>query len=475
MRPISPASPAPQLRPEEVSELLEAEVWRERARAARAVQDMAGADRAIAEAARLAPTDPLTAFLRAQSAYELGHPAATLFAEAVRLWPENPDALRNHALALASEGQLAEAEAVLVRALAARPDWLDGQRVLASLRFSHGDAETYDAGFAEAVRSQPRHQGLWLGWFTLRAQQRDWPAARRILDAAAAQLGETRPLAVARAFLASESGNLAEAQTRLAALTGADDEFLVLCRIRTALRAGNAAAARDLALPLTATRLAGQVWPYLSTAWRMLGDPRAAWLDGDPVLHGILDPGLSTTELAELAALLRRLHTASLPYAEQSVRHGTQTDRSILLRHEPLLGTVRARLMEALRDFVSTLPPPDPRHPLLGKPRGGLQISGSWSVRLGAGGFNVTHSHPVGWLSAVLYVALPDDPGPAPAGALQLGAPPSELGIALPPYAVIPPRVGQLVVFPSILWHGTHPFAAGERLNIAFDVVPTSA
>lgn len=475
MRPISLVSSARLPRPERVSKPLEAEVWRERARAARALQDMVGADKAISEAARLAPNDPLTAFLRAQSAYELGYPAARLFAQAVQLWPENPDVLRNHALALASEGQPDEAEAVLVRALEARPDWLDGQRVLASLRYSHGDAENYDAGFAEAVRSQPRNQGLWLGWFTLRAQQRDWPAAQRILDEAAQHLGETRAFAVARAFLASESGALAEAQARLAGLAGADDEFLVLCRIRTALRAGNAAAARDLALPLTATRLAGQVWPYLSTAWRMLGDPLAAWLDGDPVLHGVLDPGLSTSDLADLAALLRRLHTASLPYAEQSVRHGTQTDRSILLRHEPLFGAVRAKLMEALRDFVRTLPPPDPRHPVLGRPRGNLQISGSWSVRLGAGGFNVTHSHPVGWLSAVLYIALPDDPGPAPAGSLHLGAPPPELGVKLAPYAVIPPRAGHLVVFPSILWHGTYPFTAGERLNIAFDVVPTSA
>jgi hypothetical protein len=81
----------------------------------------------------------------------------------------------------------------------------------------------------------------------------------------------------------------------------------------------------------------------------------------------------------------------------------------------------------------------------------------------------------VGWLSTVLYVALPEDPGPAPAGALHLGAPPPELGVDLASYAVIPPRAGQLVVFPSFLWHGTYPFAAGERLNIAFDVIPTSA
>ena len=67
-----------------MSDPVEAELWRERARRFRAVQDMASADHAIAEAARLAPGDPLTAFLRAQSAYELGYPAAALFAEAVR-------------------------------------------------------------------------------------------------------------------------------------------------------------------------------------------------------------------------------------------------------------------------------------------------------------------------------------------------------------------------------------------------------
>jgi hypothetical protein len=451
---------------------IEAELWRERARTARQVQDMAGADRAMAEAARLAPADPLTAFLRAQSAYELGHPAAHLFAEAVRLWPENPDALRNHALALASEGDLAGAERVLVGALAARPDWLDGQRVLASLRYSHGEAAAYDAGFAAAVRTLPRHQGLWLGWFTLRAQQRDWPTARRILDEAAAQLGETRPIAIARAFLASEAGDLADAQTRLAALAGVEDDFLALCRIRTALRGGDAAGARDLALPLTRTRLAGQVWPYLSTAWRLLGDPAAAWLDGDPLHYTVVDVGFSAAELAELAALLRRLHTAALPYAEQSVRGGTQTDRSLLLRHEPLLAEARIRLMEGVRGAIAALPPHDPRHPVLGRPRDDLRISGSWSVRLGAGGFNVTHSHPVGWLSATFYAVLPDDPGPAPAGALHLGAPPPELGLDLAPLAMIPPRAGHMVVFPSILWHGTVPIAAGERLNIAFDVGP---
>jgi hypothetical protein len=34
----------------------------------------------------------------------------------------------------------------------------------------------------------------------------------------------------------------------------------------------------------------------------------------------------------------------------------------------------------------------------------------------------------------------------------------------------IEPKPGRLVLFPSYFWHGTRPFAAGERLSVAFDV-----
>jgi hypothetical protein len=35
------------------------------------------------------------------------------------------------------------------------------------------------------------------------------------------------------------------------------------------------------------------------------------------------------------------------------------------------------------------------------------------------------------------------------------------------------PKEGQLVIFPSYLWHGTTPFVAEEpRLTLAFDALP---
>ena len=62
--------------------------------------------------------------------------------------------------------------------------------------------------------------------------------------------------------------------------------------------------------------------------------------------------------------------------------------------------------------------------------------------------------------------------GKEPSGWLRFGTPPSELGLDLPPYCDIEPKVGRLILFPSTLWHGTVPFADGERLSIAFDIRP---
>ena len=104
--------------------------------------------------------------------------------------------------------------------------------------------------------------------------------------------------------------------------------------------------------------------------------------------------------------------------------------------------------------------------------RAPIRFAGSWSVRLTGEGFHVNHVHPAGWISSAFYVALPEAAmgGEAHAGWLSLGEPQAELGLDLPPIRLIEPRPGRLVLFPSTMWHGTRPFATGERLTVAFDV-----
>lgn len=435
-------------------------------------QRLAEAEAVFAAGVRSFPQDPALAFGLAQTRYELGHPAADLFAQAARLAPDHPDIARNRALALISEQRLDEARSLLADRLSRNPDWLDGHKALATLNWTQGDQRHFSDHLAAACRACPENQALWLAWFRNLAQARDWPAALAVLDEAERHLGPIPPLIVSRLFVAVESGS-ADAQDRIDATANFRGDVTSLCRIRHALRSGDPGRAEQEALALTAGPSAMLYWPYLSLAWRMLGDARAEWLDRPDDLIAALDSGWSSSELSALAEVLCSLHTAAEPYIEQSVRGGTQTDRSVLLRHEPELQAIKARLLELLRDYVDRLPPHDPAHPLLSAPRNdALLIEGSWSVRLASQGYNVPHTHAMGWLSTAFYVSLPEPQqmGPPPAGQIAFGMAPPELGLDLPPYRMIAPAPGRLAVFPSTMWHGTVPFDDGERLVIAFDI-----
>jgi hypothetical protein len=119
--------------------------------------------------------------------------------------------------------------------------------------------------------------------------------------------------------------------------------------------------------------------------------------------------------------------------------------------------------------------PDDPTHPFLSRKSERLGFSGSWSVRLRPGGHHVSHVHPDGWMSSAYYARMPETDAGAEErheGWIQFGVPPDHLDLALPPRRVIKPSPGTLVLFPSYMWHGTIPFASGDRLTAAFDYQP---
>jgi hypothetical protein len=167
------------------------------------------------------------------------------------------------------------------------------------------------------------------------------------------------------------------------------------------------------------------------------------------------------------------LHVAPGEYLDQSVRGGSQTDGPLLSRIEPEIQALRAAIVSAVEEYRDQLPPTDPKHPLLRERRDRrVRFSGSWSVRLRRAGYHANHVHPMGWISSALYVALPArlPTDEQHAGWLKLGEPPAEIGVDLAPTRLIEPKAGRLVLFPSWMWHGTVPFAEGERLTVAFDV-----
>ncbi len=424
-------------------------------------QDLATAVALIAEAAARAPGHAGIAVTHANLAYETWAPAVALFERALSLAPDHSEIVRGHATALAAEGDPAVAHSVLAERLRRVPDWLDGHRALARLLATIG--EPADASFAAAVAARPGDARLRLAWFHQCVLARDWTRARQVVDDAVDALGDLRPLKVARAYLASESPAASCDPALFDAVAEVVDPGLDLARVRFWLRVGDPARAAAIAEARLGTPDARGFWPYLSLAWRLLDDPRAAWLDGTGGYVATCDLGFGVADRAALAATLRALLAPCGAFLDQSVRGGVQTDRHLFFH--PALQPLRARVVAAVAGYVASLPPPDPRHPLLGPARNDLRFAGSWAVLLGPGGSHAPHTHKFGWISSALHVDLPDASAP-----LRLGVPPPELGLDLPAQQVIAPRPGQLVLFSSTTWHDTVPFAHGDRLTVAFDM-----
>jgi tetratricopeptide (TPR) repeat protein len=449
-----------------------ARVWQLLGLARRNEQRMEEAAAALATAAALAPDDPKIALAHAQVQFETGRPASRLFRSALRLVPGDFEAIRSAAASLVAEGNPSAAHGLLAKTLQSHPGWLDGHRSLSSMRTVAGEGAAFARSYDEAVKAQPRNLDLRLAWFRAVSLTKDWSLATKVIEEGERDLGAHRLFAFARIYVASESGEAADDPALFDPISDLDDPSVDLCRVRHFLRAGLIERAGVICEQRIKGAAAAEFWPYMSLVWRLTGDARAAWLDGDPLHYAVFDLDITEGDLSELASDLRRLHAMRAPYLDQSVRGGTQTDGQLFFRHDQSVQHVREKIRAAVAAYVAALPPAVDGHPLLGIPRGPLLFEGSWSVRLTSQGFHVCHTHSRGWISSAFYVSRPEPSamGAPPAGWLAFGTPPPELGLDLPAYAHVEPKPGRLVLFPSTMWHSTVPFDDGERLTIAFDV-----
>ena len=449
-----------------------ARVWQLLGLAWRDDQQGEKAAAAMAKAVAFAPEDRKIVLAHAQIQFETGRPSAQLFRTALRMDPGNLEAIRSAAAALAAEGQVSAGQGLLEKTLRTYPDWLEGHRSLVSMRTVSGEGAASARSYGDAVQAQPRNIALRLAWFRQASAAQDWELARAIIRDGEAILGAQQMFAVARLLIASESGEAGQNSALFASVADLNDPEIDLYNVRHSLRCGMTDRAEEICERHVRGPMASAFWPYLSLVWRLQGDSRAQWLDGDPSFHRVYDLDVSSDVLAELAVTLRNLHIVRAPFLEQSVRHGTQTDGHLFLRHELPIQNIRARIWDAVQSYVDGLPPFVEGHPFLGVPRGTIKCEGSWSVRLASSGFHVCHTHTKGWISSAFYVSLPElsSMGKPPAGWLALGLAPPELQLDLPASGFVEPKPGRLVLFPSTMWHSTVPFDQGERLTVAFDV-----
>ena len=174
-----------------------------------------------------------------------------------------------------------------------------------------------------------------------------------------------------------------------------------------------------------------------------------------------------------LVPVLNARHRQQNHPLDQSLRHGTQTSRNLLVNPGAEIAGLLRSFRQALAD-MQVRSGHDATHPFEARNLSAAEILGCWSVRLRRDGFHVNHIHPEGWVSSAYYASVPGevDDSTQRSGWLKFGEPRFAVP-GLAPFLEVQPKPGRLVLFPSYLWHGTNALRGdAPRLSVAFDAVP---
>lgn len=434
---------------------------------ARRQGDLETAANAFDRALGIAPVAPIALHGRARVALERGeHDAAQRFTEVERLLPDDQQVALGAAEALVLRNR-DEAITRLRSVIARYPDWADAHSALARLLWESGKRDGFACELEKAVLQQPLNLPMW------RALIGAYNGVDRHLDAAeaAARAGQATggdaSFRLMEAGHASEGGDIERANALFRDIPPLPGGVATEARHRlksgeveraaALLEAGRADASSDIAL-----------WAWTGIVWRLTDDARSEWLHQPDRLITAQQLAATSEDLDTITSYVENLHhEGSFPIG-QSLRGGTQTRGRLLEGADDVPRRLRAIVATTVETYWQALPAEDLSHPLLCHRLRTPRIAGSWSVRLVNGGFHVAHIHPRGLLSSACYLRVPQTDEPA--GWLELGRPPADLGLDLTPLRFVQPLPGRIVLFPSYLHHGTIPFDKGERLSVAFDV-----
>ncbi len=378
--------------------------------------------------------------------------------------------MRGHLLADA--GRFDEALEAYREAVRIKPELVEAHSTMASLLPQLGRGEEALDSLREALLRAPQAGALWVEAMSIARGHHQWEPLLDLAAEAEVRFGTDTMISAFVANALSALGRDDEALARIEAALEQEPTYPPGHTIRAhiLLRKGDPAGAAGAAE--TASRLLPKdqsSWALLGIAWRLLDDEREHWLCDYENLVMPIDLGLDPRLLGGLEA---RHQLAAHP-ADQSLRGGTQTRGNLFEVDDPVIGGLARACKAAIEQRLASLRP-DPAHPFLGRLTGQVGFPTSWSVRLAASGYHISHIHPAGWLSSAYYASLPPEVAAGEGqGALAFGVPDAALGLDLAPRRVVQPQEGHLVLFPSYLWHGTTPFeSAAPRVTVAFDALP---
>ena len=413
----------------------------------------------------------------------LGQPEAALaeLEQAERSGLRRPELHLARAQALQELGRLDEAEAALGAGLQLDAAHVDCQVALGQLRFMRGQADPFrqirDA--TTAAGDDPR---LCLAFGNLLRQAGFLEEAEHELRALLGRMGRVPEITAPLAIVVHTLGRYDEAVALASEAVAQRPDSAAMAQTLTGalLSAGRGADALQVIERWRPRQPLDQSWiAFEASALRLVGDERYRDLYDYERLVRPFDleapPGWASIAdfNRDLITSLERLHRLKVHPLDQSLRHGTQTQRSLLKESDPVIRAFLQAIEVPISRYREAMGQ-DPEHPLRVRNVGPTQIVGCWSVRLGRSGYHVNHNHPEGWISSAYYVQVPPEVADESArhGWIKFGEP----GIPIPGADAehyVQPRPGRLVLFPSYMWHGTMPIEGdAPRMTIAFDMVP---
>lgn len=285
---------------------------------ARNLGHLATAFQALETARDIAPRDSLIAHGAARARLEAGLPAVADFLRARELAQYDGGIILGLAAARFADRDISGAIDEIAGVLAVQPLWLDGHVTLARLRRMAGDGDEF-ASFHQVLTRNGRVAQLWHGLLsTLIAAERFDEVLRNVTKARKA-LGNDARLDLFEAIAADELGDADRAGRFFDQFEELDPQA-VTARTRHLIRRERYREASDFAVRLCDFDRHIGLWPYLALVWRLLGDPRWEWLEGDPAFVKMHDLGADVSDLPGLAQHVRGLHIASEQPLDQSVR-----------------------------------------------------------------------------------------------------------------------------------------------------------
>jgi len=190
---------------------------------------------------------------------------------------------------------------------------------------------------------------------------------------------------------------------------------------------------------------------------------------------------MSIKELAEpgsplLKDLLNDIEKEEISKRTQSrLHHGSQSAGNLFKRPEKSFQSLSKLIAQAIKGYYEQNKEKDKSSIFVKQFPEKVEFNSSWYVKMQSGGHLDSHIHEEGWVSGSVYLSIPKEKKDPNDGAIEL----SLHGDNYPkkhdnfPTKTYPVNVGDVVFFPSSVFHRTIPFSSKEeRICIAFDVKP---